>query len=557
MKWRAATGTAAIVLALCVPSTAQGTRQSVVGQVEATPEEERTGELPSTMIGLEAFREVMLSGQYLVGPGDRFLIHVSESDEPLEVRVLAEGGVHIPKVGRIRVGGLRLGAAREAMVAAFRRAFRVGEVWVELSEPRRFPVPVVGMVRAPGLVVANAVQRVSEVVEKAEGLAENASTRNIRVLSTATLSREQAADLRQQAEAGRFGFLSQVDSRRADLELYYVTGDSEYNPFVEDGDIIVVPSSQSAIRGVGAVNRPGIFEFVEGDRVSDLLSLSMGFAPHVDMSQVFLFRYQEEGTRQISQALDTQSLLTGDPVADVGLRPGDWLVARETPEFQPTSTVHIVGEVRYPGHYVVGREGVPLRDVIAWAGDFTRVASLPKSRVYRQLTATEVVDPEFDRVVSIPAGDRTEEEKQYFNMKSRERRGQMVVDFISLFEDEDETQNLLLRAGDVVQIPTLQSTVLVSGQAAHPGALVFDPDYAVGEYIDLAGGPGWRASSDVRVIKARTGEIISANNVASMDPGDRIWIKEKPVRDYWSIFTQAMEVVGQVSTLVLLYATLR
>ena len=59
------------------------------------------------------------------------------------------------------------------------------------------------------------------------------------------------------------------------------------------------------------------------------------------------------------------------------------------------------------------------------------------------------------------------------------------------------------------------------------------------------------------MIKARTGEMISAKDVASLDPGDRIWIKEKPVRDYWSIFTQAMEVVGQVSTLVLLYATLR
>ena len=561
MKWRIAAGVVAVLLALCITSGAQGVRQSAAEETEAGPEEERSGEpastLPGTMIGLEAFREVMLSGLYLVGPGDRFLIHVSESEEPIEAQVLAEGGVYIPKVGRIRVGGLRLRDARQAMVSAYKQAFRVGEVWVELSEPRRFPVPVVGMVQTPGLVVASAVERVSEVIERAEGLDERASTRNIRVFSTLTLSREEAALIRAQAGAGSFDFLSQMDSRRADLELYYVTGDSEYNPFVEDGDIIVVPSSHSVIRAVDAVNRAGTYEFVKGDRLSDLLSLSLGFAPQVDTSQVFLFRYPEVGGRQISLAIDTQGLLTGDPDADVELRSGDWLVAREIPEFQPGSTVHVIGEVRYPGHYVVGKEGAPLRDVIGWTGDFTEAASLPKSRVYRRLASTEVVDPEFDRVVSIPAADRTEEEKQYYNMKSRERRGQMVVDFVSLFEDRDETQNLLLRAGDIVQVPTLQSTVLVSGQAANPGALVFDGVYAVDDYIDLAGGPGWRASSDIRVIKARTGEIKSAGDVGSIDPGDRIWIKEKPVRNYWSIFARVMDVVGQVSTLVLLYATLR
>jgi len=509
------------------------------------------------MIGLEAFREVMLSGEYLVGPGDRFLIHVSESEDPFEVRVLAEGGVYIPRVGRVRVGGLRLGAARDAMVTAFGQAYKVGEVWVELSEPRRFPVPVVGLVRAPGLVVASAVERVSEIVEKAEGLAGNASTRNIRVLSTAGLSREQTAAVRAQAEAGSFDFLSRMDSRRADLELYYVTGDSRHNPFVEDGDIIVVPSSQSVIRAVEAVNRPGIFEFVPGDRVSDLLSLAMGFAPQVDPGQVFLFRYSDRGVRQTALSLDAHGLMAGVAEADMELRSGDWLVARDIPEFHPTSTVHLVGEVRYPGYYVVGKEGAPLRDVIAWAHGFTEAASKPKSRVYRQLTATEVTDPEYDRVLSIPPGDRTEEERQYFNMKSRERRGQMVVDFVALFDHGDDTQNISLKAGDVVQVPTLQNTVLVSGQAANPGSLVFERDDGVRDYVRRAGGPGWRASSDIRVIKARTGEIISAKDVVGLDPGDRVWIKEKPVRDYWSIFTQVMEVVGQVSTLVLLYATLR
>jgi hypothetical protein len=97
---------------------------------------------------------------------------------------------------------------------------------------------------------------------------------------------------------------------------------------------------------------------------------------------------------------------------------------------------------------------------------------------------------------------------------------------------------------------------MVSGRAGAPGAVVYNEAFSVWDYIDRAGGYGWRASKDVRVIKARTGEMKAADSALKIDPGDRIWIKEKPVRDYWSIFTQSMEVIGQVTTVVLLYVTI-
>jgi hypothetical protein len=60
----------------------------------------------------------------------------------------------------------------------------------------------------------------------------------------------------------------------------------------------------------------------------------------------------------------------------------------------------------------------------------------------------------------------------------------------------------------------------------------------------------------VRVIKASTGQPKWAKDVRRVEPGDRIWILEKPVRDYWTIFTQTMAVIGEVTTVVLLFITL-
>ena len=108
----------------------------------------------------------------------------------------------------------------------------------------------------------------------------------------------------------------------------------------------------------------------------------------------------------------------------------------------------------------------------------------------------------------------------------------------------------------MINVPRLQQTVVVSGAATSPGAIVYNPDYSVWDYIEAAGGFGWRASDDVRVIKARTGQSKLAKDVRVIDPGDRIWIKENPERDYWTIFTQAMAVIGEVSTIVLLFVTL-
>ena len=512
-------------------------------------------DVPDVSIGLEAYREVLLTGRYPVGPGDRFLVYISDMPEPVEVPVLAEGGIFIPRVGRVQVGGMRLREARAAIDAAFARTVRVGRIDVELSKPRQFPVSVVGLVPHPGVVLASAVERVSEVLERVGGTLEDASERSIMLLRRESLSVAEAALLRQDALDPQV-MLRSKGARRVDLALYGVTGGSEYNPFIEDGDILVVPSRQYVLRAMESVRRSDTYEFVPGDRLSTLSTLAMGPSARYDPDNVLVFRYVDEGSRQEYLSVDLDAALAGDAEADILLKPGDWLVPRARPEFQREATVRLVGEVKNPGFYVVGQEGKPLRQVVEESGGFTEAASLPKARVVRRMDDNQQGDPEFDRIVAIPPTAWSEDEKQYFNMRSREKRGQMVVDFVSLFAENDEAQNILLRPGDLIVIPASQRTVLVSGQAASPGAVPYVEGYGVADYIARAGGFGWRSSSDVRVIKARTGEVRKADEVERIEPGDNIWIKEQPVRQYWSIFTQSMTVAGQVATLVLVFVSI-
>ncbi len=100
-------------------------KQTIIIQQPPQEAPKTAGEM-SEMIGMEAFKEVMASGQYLVGPGDQFLIHVAGMEEPADGKVLAEGGLYIPRVGMVHIGGLRLRDARRAVEEAYRQIVRNG-----------------------------------------------------------------------------------------------------------------------------------------------------------------------------------------------------------------------------------------------------------------------------------------------------------------------------------------------------------------------------------------------------------------------------------------------
>ncbi|HIL10445.1 MAG TPA: hypothetical protein EYG11_17220 [Candidatus Latescibacteria bacterium] len=514
--------------------------------------------LQQSIIGLEAYREVMETGKYLIGPGDVFLVYVSGMTGPYISEVLAEGGLFVPKVGAIAIGGLRLAAARKKVIARFREIVKVGEIDFELSRPRRFPVPVVGSVTNPGVKSATGVERISQILAKAGGLNASASSRNIRLIKTSQLDPGQKLEIERQIAAGYLGDLQDLSVARADLELYGVTGESHYNPFVEDGDIILVLPQIGQMGALGAVQRPDFYEFVPGDRLSDLLLLSLGPAPNYDATNVLLFRYEQDNITRKSHRVEIVAALAGEADANILLHPDDWLNVRAIPGFHADSQVRVVGEVQYPGYYVVGQKGVRLRVIIEQAGGFTENASLAEGRVVRQkfVSGEQGVDPEFERLRYVPVPDRTELDDQYFIMKSREKPGQLSIDLVELFKKGNEEHNILLLPGDVIAVPTLQQTVTVSGAVVRPGAVNFKEVYTVWDYIDRSGGLGWRASRDVLVIKALSGEKKRAKNVSQIQPGDRIWVREEPERDYWTIFTQSMGVVGQVATVVLLFVSI-
>ncbi len=185
------------------------------------------------------------------------------------------------------------------------------------------------------------------------------------------------------------------------------------------------------------------------------------------------------------------------------------------------------------------------------AGGFLEDASLVDATLYRAIADTSA-DPEFERIKIIPRVDMTDDEYDYLKAKSRQRYGKVVVDFNALFENNQLSEDVVLKRQDIINVPEKKNYITLIGQVVNPGNIIYNPNLSVEDYIQLAGGFSWRAiEGDVRVIKVNTGEWVDADDIDKLDPGDTIWILEDPPGPkFWDVFTTSLAVLGQIAAVI-------
>ncbi len=515
------------------PGRELGRRRSDRKSIGATLQPDEIQGLDVKWIGKIAYDAIIRSERYIVGPGDTFSIHIEAGEEPVTLPVLvnAEGKLVIPYVSAIQVAGLNLGECRKRIQDAVSDNLRNLDIQISLARLRSFPVNVVGQVVHPGTYMVEGTEQVSELISLAGGLLRppdgRASHRNIQI--------------QRLSETGR-----PIDTeRRADLALWRLSGDITHNPFLLDGDQVFVPALTDSVRISGAVYKPGSYEFVPGDRVSNLIALAGGLHGDAATASAGLLRSlfaegsEERHTIRISQAL------AGDADADMPLRAGDKLHVAVKER-----RVNVEGEVYFPGTYFIGA-GMTLTDLIGKAGGFTSRASLAQSIVVRRVEFPRgVAGPK--QLQSVGPISLTDAQRTYMAMQKQQMSGRLPVDFVALFENKDDSQNILLRDGDIVRIPRLVPSVAVNGYVITPGAIPYEPDLGVQDYISRAGGLNEQAErGEIYVIQGSTGNWTKASRVHQVNPGDTIFVMgRKPVHG-WRLFRETLVVLSQVAALVI------
>ena len=166
----------------------------------------------------EAFEGAIEPDTYIIGPGDYFAVDIGgEIQKSFQLPVTAEGVLIIPTVGGLAIDGLTLRAAQHLIKDAISEKYKSIEISANLLKMRRIRVHVTGKISNPGTYVVNPIDRVSDLIYRAGGLGIYAKHQELHIKH------------RNKGET------------IVDFSAYQQHGDLSQNPYVQGGDIIIVP----------------------------------------------------------------------------------------------------------------------------------------------------------------------------------------------------------------------------------------------------------------------------------------------------------------------------
>lgn len=341
-----------------------------------------------------------------------------------------------------------------------------------------------------------------------------------------------------------------------DLEMFRINGDFKNNPYLKNDDVIIFPPydiGRNFFSISGAVNRPGVFYFVEGDRLKDVIELVGGLNPAYEkIDSVEISRLSYDGQTQIFEKVGIND--------DILIRRGDRLrfIAEET-HIRNFNAV-ILGEVKSPGSIPITKDNTTLYEVIQLAGGFTPQASLTRSRVYKQsslaiflqrqynISLAEQPDLEDPRIrntlVNLEAAlmyrmsNVIPEDTTYFYLENQLRvlTEGSSLDFRKIEDRNSDIAKYRVESGDIIVIPPIQNSVYVFGQVLRPGHVTFIEGNDYHYYVSEASGLGELAETDeIMVIKGGSRAWISPiRSEVEIEEGDYIYVPKQNLRSFRS-----------------------
>ncbi|KAA3595916.1 MAG: hypothetical protein DWQ06_16185 [Calditrichaeota bacterium] len=493
-------------------------------------------------INKNALEEPINPNKYYLGPGDQLVLSVwGEIDKNLPLAVSPDGFLVIPTVGRISVRDLTLAEATQKVIQEAKQKYINAEVTLTLTNLREIRVTISGMVIAPGIYTATQAMRVSDLIPMSGGLQtkDNLTVEEIEFMTKLRkpIRESSLRNITVQHLDGTF--------ERVDLEKFYSTKNSELNPYLRGGDIVFIPQREIeknslSIFGAVKLERNNV-EFIEGDKLGDLINFAHGVTSDASNLNLELVRFKNQNEPEIIE-ISLANL-------DFKLKPDDRVYVRKKENFHEKYQVWVTGEVRFPGVYSIVEGKTTITEIMNKAGGITKDASLAQTTLIRT-QVEQISDPEFERLKLIPVVDMTETEREYFKSKSREINGAVVVDFTN--KDTYETkESVFLTDKDILDVAQKRNTIRVTGQVSSPGLVAFESNKGYKYFIEKAGGYTENARKGrTKVIRASSGVWLDADEVEKLEEGDTIFIPEKPERDYYAIFKESLIITGQVLAIV-------
>ena len=302
-------------------------------------------------------------------------------------------------------------------------------------------------------------------------------------------------------------------------------------------DQLFVPSRKNELENLivvihGEVYQPDTFAYAHNESVEDLILRAGGLTEKASLSKVDIARRVIDPKAKEEMQIKTQ-LFTVELNDSLGLHehgfllePYDEVFVRRSPAFGQQMNVRVQGEVLFEGTYTMKTQDDRLSDLVLQAGGLSSHAFTAGARLQRVMTEEEKLRR--DQLLKMNKAAST---KDSVNMEKLDLGDTywVGIDLAEALANPGTDEDITLREGDVLIVPTVNNTVKINGEVLYPNTVSYIKGKNARYYIDQAGG----FSNQARRCKAY---IIYANGKVhptfggKIQPGCEIVVPSKPER---------------------------
>lgn len=217
----------------------------------------------STPTSLTAVGDLPLPNDYKISLRDQFTIILTGSkDAVFNLNVKLDGTILFPELGAISVVGLSLKEVKDKLSLLIKQSYIGVNIDISMQNLSAKKITIVGAVNKPGTYLVNPFSTITGALTYSGGISGIGSLRDIKLI-------------RNNKEVFAF-----------DLYDLLIRGDRSKDITIEAGDTLLINSTSNFIEINGAVNRPGIYEILDGETLQDIVDFALGFTPSANQSNI-------------------------------------------------------------------------------------------------------------------------------------------------------------------------------------------------------------------------------------------------------------------------------
>lgn len=309
----------------------------------------------------------------------------------------------------------------------------------------------------------------------------------------------------------------------------------EYDLALKPEDHVIIRSihdmrEERTIQIGGEVKNAGLFQFREGMTLEDLILMASGFKVSASEARIEINRRilgEAAPAKRGTKLAETyvfgvdRKLTLNDEAKTFELRPFDQVYVRPRPDYQVQRSVRIEGEVLFPGEYTLSDRNERISDLVKRAGGLTDEAYIKGATMLRQSLQLSRVETEVDLGM-----DLTVE-------KLKGNKNFVGIDLDEILASPGTEDDLFLRPGDEIRIPSELQTIRVSGGVLREAEIRYTEGKNLKYYVSRSGGYTQGARKGRAYVLYANGDVetkgsfLFFSSSPKIEPGAEIVVPEK------------------------------